>query len=96
MHIIYIIIFLKNKKKTKGVNMLKNFYKLSREEKRNDVNMHMKNTETFQKKKKIKSTSMLAKDIETFLQSSVFLRKYKKKKKTISSKKFGWASVTVF
>lgn len=81
MHIIYIIIFLKNKKKTKGVNMLKNFYKLSREEKRNDVNMHMKNTETFQKKKKIKSTSMLAKDIETFLQSSVFLRKYKKKKK---------------
>ena len=76
--------------------MLKNFYKLSREEKRNDVNMHMKNTETFQKKKKIKSTSMLAKDIETFLQSSVFLRKYKKKKKKISSKKFGWASVTVF
>ena len=79
--------------------MLKNFYKLSREEKRNDVNMHMKNTETFQKKKKIKSTSMLAKDIETFLQSSVFLRKYKKKKKKKkknSSKKFGWASVTVF
>ena len=60
--------------------MLKNFYKHSREEKGNDVNMHMKNTETFQKKKKIKSTSMLAKDIETFLQSSVFLRKYKKNK----------------
>ena len=74
MHTIYIINFLKNKKKkTKGVNMIKKFYKLSREEKRNDVNMHMKNTETFQKKKKIKSTNMLAKDIETFLQSFVFL-----------------------
>ena len=77
--------------------MIKKFYKLSREEKRNDVNMHMKNTETFQKKKKIKSTNMLAKDIETFLQSFVFLWKYKKKKKKKnSSKKFGWASVTVF
>ena len=66
--------------------MIKKFYKLSREEKRNDVNMHMKNTETFQKKKKIKSTNMLAKDIETFLQSFVFLWKYKKKKKKIHLK----------
>ena len=86
MHTIYIINFLKNKKKTKGVNMIKKFYKLSREEKRNDVNMHMKNTETFQKKKKIKSTNMLAKDIETFLQSFVFLLNYKKKKKKIHLK----------